>query len=251
MSKRPIPPISKLYAQVSKNVLNPNTSFTYELWYSRLIGRRLSIYFTWLFLHTSLTPNAVTVISLFPALIGVGLMAYPTTSALVWGFILFNLYIIIDSSDGEMARYYKKMSSFGHYMDGILHVLIYSGLYISLGTNVYLRTSNAWYLILGLVTALAYAISSFIFHTDPELERGNNYLKLRKKDSKLMYLMINIYNFITGDLNIFLFLFIAGPLQYLGYIKIDLFMWILWINFVLALGGGVIFQMVKKYKDNN
>jgi phosphatidylglycerophosphate synthase len=245
MFRNDVPSVAVLYKKISKNKLHKNTSFTYELWYSRLIGRRLSIYFTWAFLHTNITPNWITFLSLFPAVIGVLIMAIPTWQAMVIGFLVFNLYIIIDSSDGEVARYRKQTSSFGHYLDGILHIFIYSALYLSLGLNIFYRGGSIWWPVLGILTAWLFTVASFIHHTYPEFNQ-KNYMELRSKDNGIIYYAINVYNFLRQDLNIYLFLFLMAPLQYAGIISVDLFKIILLGNAILYAAGGIVFDLSKK-----
>jgi phosphatidylglycerophosphate synthase len=248
--KKTIPPVKELYQQVSKNVLNPNTSFTSELWYSRIFGRKVSIYFTWVFLKLGINePNHVTLISLIPALFGSAFLAIPSIWNTIVGFLIFNLYIFIDSSDGEIARYTNKKSEFGRYLDGILHIFIYAGLYIALGANIYLRNFDSLWLLLGIFTAFLFTAASFIHHTYP-LQKKKSYFELRKKDSALIYYGINVYNFLTGDLEIFLFLFLFAPLQYLGIIELDLFKIILLLNAFLILFGGILYNVYKKFKEN-
>ena len=220
------------------------------MWYSRIFGRKVSIYFTWVFLKLGINePNYVTLISFIPALIGTVFLAFPSIWHVTLGFLIFNLYIFIDSSDGEIARFTGKKSLFGNYLDGILHIFIYSALYLALGMNIYLRTNNFWWLFLGSLTALFYIMASFIHHTDPNL-RNSSYLELRKKDSSLIYYGVNLYNFLSGDLNIFLFLFLFSPLQFMGIIKIDLFQIVLILNGFLIFFGGILYNVFKKLLEN-
>ncbi|MGD9129863.1 MAG: CDP-alcohol phosphatidyltransferase family protein [Candidatus Woesebacteria bacterium] len=247
MNRKKIPPVPELYNQISKNKLHKNTAFTYELWYSRFLGRRFSIFLTWALLHTNVTPNAITLFCMIPAVAGLLIMAYPSIAAALIGFFIFHIYIVADSSDGEIARFRKQTSIFGTYLDSILHIVIYSALYISLGLNIYLRTSSHWFLILGCFTALLYSIASFIHHNDP-VTKEKSYLELRHEDNKLFFYAINVYNFLTGDFNIALALLILAPLQYLNILQFDIFKLILWMNFILVLLGGIIFNLYKKIK---
>lgn len=246
--KRKVPPVKELYHQISKNVLHPNTSFTYELWYSRLVGRRLSIYCTWCLLHTNITPNDLTLACMFIAVIGSVFMAFPNVWSLVLGFFLFHSYIVLDSSDGEIARYRKMTSKLGHYLDGIQHIAIYSSIYIAAGVNIYLRGDSIWWVIAGFAAALVFTAGSFIHHTDPLMEK-KGYLGLREKESKWVFYGTNVYNFLRQDLTImYAILFLAPPL-YLGWISIDIFKIVLVTNLPLMFFGGVVFNVVKKIKD--
>lgn len=243
-----VPPLKKLYKTVSKNVLRPNTAFTYELWYSRLIGRRLSIYFTWLLLHTNITPNQLTVIHSFFSIGGSALLAIPSKNVLLAGTLFFNLYLILDSSDGEIARYKKQTSALGGYLDTLSHIAIYSTLYTAIGVNIYLRTSNFTAIILGLTTALLFSIASAIHHLDPLL-KNMHYTKMREGENKLIFIGTNIYQFITEDLTLVAYVFIFGLLNYPSILGYDPYTLILAINFLLILFGGILFNLTKKILD--
>jgi phosphatidylglycerophosphate synthase len=243
-----VPPVKEIYKKASKNVLNPNTVFTEEIWHARYFGRKVATYFTWLFLHTNITPNGVTVIAISCGMIGSLFFAYPTIPALIIGIILFELYLILDSSDGELARYKKQFSLLGEYLDTLGHILIYSCLYIAMGINVSLRSGNYIYTIIGLLTALFYSIAASIHHNDPIL-KNKTYLESRKGEGSTLHLGKNIYNFLTEDLNIAFAIVIFGLLQYLNIIKTDVILIILVLNAILLLFGGIILNIALKIKD--
>src|SRR4030042_2567449 len=243
-----VPSVEELYKKISKNVLTPNTAFTYELWYSRLIGRRLSIYFTWLFLHTNLSPNNVTLIHTIFSLGGSALLAIPNKTALLVGALFFNLYLILDSTDGEMARYKKQTSALGGYLDTLSHIAIYGTLYLALGVNFYLRTGNVWAVSMGTATAFFFAFASAVHHLDPLLNKMS-YLKMRERENKLIFISTNIYQFVTEDLTIVAYILIFGLLGYpkiLGYDPYTLF---LYLNLFAIVFGGILFNIVKKIMD--
>ncbi len=131
----------ELYKRYSKNYLTKKGPEVDELWYSRLIGRRISIYFTWIFLHSNITPNQITLLSLLSGLVGCVFVAIPKLSTFLIGFLFFHLYIILDSSDGEVARIRKMQSPLGKYLDRIFHVFIYLFLYSGMAFNIYFQHS--------------------------------------------------------------------------------------------------------------
>lgn len=243
-----VPSVKEIYNKASKNVLNPNTVFTEEIWHARLFGRKAATYFTWIFLHTNIKPNTVTIIAMALGAMGSLVFAYPSIVALLVGLVLFELYLILDSTDGELARFKKQFSSLGNYFDTIGHIVIYSCLYSAMGINVYLRTGKIFFLFLGLITSLLYAIASVVHHLDPLLKE-KTYLESRKGESKTLFIGKNIYNFLTEDLNIVFSIVVFGFFQYLNVIKLDIIAIILVMNFLLLFGGGIIFNLAKKFND--
>jgi len=90
-----------------------------QYWASKHINRRISIYFTRLFLALGVSPNQTTVLGLVAA-IGAG--AFFTRAApACWfaGLFLLHLSSIFDCVDGEIARYRKTASTSGAYLDGL------------------------------------------------------------------------------------------------------------------------------------
>ena len=243
-----VPPVKELYKKVSKNVLHPNTAFVGELWYSRLLGRRLSIYFTWLFLHTNMSPNTLTLIHTIMSVTGSALFASTNIWMQLVGFILFNLYLILDSSDGEMARYKKQTGAFGSYIDTLSHISIYVTLYCAIGINIFLRTGNVILLYFGAVTAILYSLGSAIHHLDPLLKKVT-YIELRKGENRLVFWGTNIYNFLTSDLTIVFYIFFVTLFGYRKIAGYEPYTLLLILNFILVFFGGVIFNLVKKIRD--
>ncbi len=118
-----------------------------EHWAGRLYIRRGSPYLTRLLIPTRLTPNAVTSL-----MIGVGVLAAVclaldgvlTAGAAV---VLIQLQILLDCSDGELARWRRQFSPVGIYLDRFGHYLTETLFPVALG----LRAGEP---VLGLVAAL-------------------------------------------------------------------------------------------------
>lgn len=93
--------------------------------------RAVSIYVTWALLHTGVTPNQVTILSLVVAAAGLVLVALPAASLAITGCILLLLYHLLDRVDGELARYQQRYSLLGVYLDNAGHYLTGGGLLIA------------------------------------------------------------------------------------------------------------------------
>jgi hypothetical protein len=81
--------------------------------------RKFSKLFTWVAVNIGATPNQVTLVSF-----AIGLYsAYAFTQGTFWqiflGAILLQLSIIIDCVDGELARYTRKFSQLGAWLDAV------------------------------------------------------------------------------------------------------------------------------------
>lgn len=84
------------------------------------IGRPLSYVLTIPFLYTNITPNAVSLISIVPLLIGFFLMGLGREKwILVLGWFCFFLWNLLDGVDGNIARYKKQFSPMGSVYDAM------------------------------------------------------------------------------------------------------------------------------------
>ncbi len=97
----------------------------------RYFNRRVSAFLTRIFLRTGLSPNAITVLSLFIGLVAAAFFARGGYAAAIIGGLLFQLSAIVDCCDGEVARLTHRESRFGRQLDlaadNIVHVAIFAG----------------------------------------------------------------------------------------------------------------------------
>ncbi len=118
-----------------------------EHWAGRLYIRRLSPYLTRLLLRTPITPNGVTVLMLLAGVAAAGVLALPGVLPAIGAVVLIQLQILLDCSDGELARWKDVRSPAGVYLDRVAHWVTESLLPIALGV----RADEP---VLGLVVAV-------------------------------------------------------------------------------------------------
>ena len=119
-----------------------------------VIVRKISIYFTWLLLHTPISANQVTVLQIVVGVIG-GLMLMPASYA--WnlaGIALLQLSYVLDCSDGEVARYRKQSSVNGVFLDLIGHEIVIPLMYFGLAVGEFQRSGRVELLVLGFAAGL-------------------------------------------------------------------------------------------------
>jgi phosphatidylglycerophosphate synthase len=126
-----------------------------EHWAGRLYMRRLSPYLTRLLLPTPLTPNAVTWLMIGVGLAAAGLLTLPGLLPAIGVAVLLQLQLLLDCSDGELARWRKVSSPAGIYLDRLAHNITEASLPIALA----IRADGGWDSIggwtdLGLVIAV-------------------------------------------------------------------------------------------------
>jgi phosphatidylglycerophosphate synthase len=128
-----------------------------EHWEGRLLMRRFSPYLTRLLIRTPITPNGVTWLMIFVGVLAAGALTLPGVGWAVVAFLLIQLQLLLDCSDGEVARWRGVSSPTGIYLDRVGHYLTESLLPIALG----IRADGGWH-HLGGWTTLGLVISVLV-----------------------------------------------------------------------------------------
>lgn len=126
-----------------------------EHWAGRLYLRRLSPYLTRMLLRTPITPNGVTWLMTASGVAAGAMLGLPGLAAAIAAVLLIQLQILLDCSDGELARWRGTTGMTGVYLDRVGHFLTGAALPVGLGV----RADGGWdsiggYTTLGLVVAL-------------------------------------------------------------------------------------------------
>jgi phosphatidylglycerophosphate synthase len=126
-----------------------------EHWAGRLYMRKVSPAATWVFARLGWTPNAVTAAFIVCGIAAGAVIAIGGLASAVAGAALIQAYLLFDCSDGELARWTKRTSATGVYLDGIGHYLGESALLVGLGVRAEGRLAAGGYVSAGLAAALA------------------------------------------------------------------------------------------------
>lgn len=107
-----------------------------EHWAGALYLRRLSIYVTRLLLPTGISANGVTWLMTLTGVAGAAVLVWPSAWAVLICALAMQLQVLLDCSDGEVARVRRTTSPAGVYIDRIGHYLTEALLPIGLGIHV-------------------------------------------------------------------------------------------------------------------
>jgi phosphatidylglycerophosphate synthase len=124
-----------------------------EHWAGLLYMRRLSIYVTYALARTPISPNQVTGLMIVTGVLAGAVLALPGLLAALAAALLVQVYLLLDCSDGELARYTGRTSIAGVYLDRVGHYFAEAAILIGLG----FRASEVWpdwYTVLGFAAAL-------------------------------------------------------------------------------------------------
>lgn len=138
------------------------------------IGRPLSYILTIPFLYTNVSPNAISLISVIPIIIGFVLTyTAQTKEALLTAWSMFFLWNLLDGVDGNVARYKKQFSKMGSVYDAmsgyIAMVLSFFGWGIIAAHRPGMFQSiillpNDLYIVLGALSGVFVIFPRFIMH---------------------------------------------------------------------------------------
>ena len=108
---------------------------------------------------TRITPNQLTVVSIIFGVAAGFVYAMGSSTALLYGAVLFMLYNIFDCSDGQLARLKKNGTHAGRIIDGIADYITAIAVFTGLGIGYpdHHFSPGSWYLLL-----FAAAISNLI-----------------------------------------------------------------------------------------
>lgn len=124
-----------------------------EHWAGALYMRKMSIYVTWALARTPITPNQVTGLMIVAGLLAGAVLALPGLVAAVAAAVLIQVYLLLDCSDGELARWTHRTSITGVYLDRVGHYFAEAALLIGLGFRASVTLPD-WYTVLGFAAAL-------------------------------------------------------------------------------------------------
>jgi phosphatidylglycerophosphate synthase len=126
-----------------------------EHWAGRLYMRKISPAATWVFARLGWSPNAVTMAFIVCGIAAGVVIAFGGLASAIGGALLIQAYLLFDCSDGELARWSKRLSATGVYLDGVGHYLGESALLVGLGVRAQGHlASSGTYVSAGLAAAL-------------------------------------------------------------------------------------------------
>jgi phosphatidylglycerophosphate synthase len=81
--------------------------------------------FTWAFINLGLSANHVTALAFVAGVASALLLLGDQIAYAIGSFVFFRLHVLLDMSDGEVARYRGQVSRFGVYWDQLMHAFTF------------------------------------------------------------------------------------------------------------------------------
>ncbi|MFI5755194.1 CDP-alcohol phosphatidyltransferase family protein [Streptomyces sp. NPDC051569] len=106
-----------------------------EHWAGRMYMREISLHIDPYLVNTRITPNQLTYLMVVVGVIGGAVLLVPGLTGAILAVVLFQIYLLLDCVDGEVARWRKQTSITGVYLDRIGHYLCEAALLVGFGVR--------------------------------------------------------------------------------------------------------------------
>lgn len=147
---------------------NSNSSWWVKLWV-----RKVSFFFTYVFINLGFSPNGVSVLSIFVTLGACALFMVPAKWAIIAAVVLINFWLVLDCVDGNIARCRKQKTVYGEFVDDIGGYYTVAFVYLAIGVCAYnfggalFGQNNIWLIVMGGVSSVCDILARLI-HKDYE-----------------------------------------------------------------------------------
>jgi len=174
--------------------------------------RKISKIFTWIAVKLKMTPNQVTLISFLVGLYSAYCFSKGSFWMILSGAILLQLSIIIDCVDGELARYTRRFSQLGAWLDAITDRVKEYLVFFALAYGAARNGRDLWILAMGMMVFQTFRhLSDYNFARINKVrtsylapidfdQKSDNFLSLEKrKQTRLEYWSRKILQFPIGE----------------------------------------------------
>ena len=187
----------------------------FEGFVDRFFNRKVSRWFTRLFLAAGFSPNVITVLATLVGLIAAGGFGIGTYSAGIIAALLFQLAAIIDCCDGEVARLTFTESPFGAWLDIAMDNVVHMAIFAGIATGSYLRiagSDGAWVpLALGTAAVLGNGLSFWLVTRAQKIKSSNGW----KTPVQAAWSDFMLKNVASRDFSVVVFIFaVIGKLDW-------------------------------------
>lgn len=118
---------------------------------SVVLIRAVSIYLTWVGIKLRLTANQVSVANIGISIAIGALFLFGTPAAYIFAAALMVLGMILDSVDGELARYWEQSSLTGLLLDRLNSAFVYPFTFFGMGAGLALETGQNVLFVVGFL----------------------------------------------------------------------------------------------------
>ena len=119
------------------------------------IVRPISYVMTIPFLFFGVSANAVSIFSTVVAVFASILIAFGSYEMRIAGAGLVFLWIVLDCVDGNLARYYRKPSNKGAFLDAMGGYVVNATVFMAIGSSAYMQSGHVLFLYFGYLASIS------------------------------------------------------------------------------------------------
>jgi phosphatidylglycerophosphate synthase len=216
--------------QLAERKLFSTLKGEFEGFVDRYFNRKLSRWFTRVFLAFGFSPNAVTLVATGIGLLSAACFGLGSYQTGVIAALLFQLSAVIDCCDGEVARLTFTESPFGAWLDIALDNVVHMAIFVGIAAGSYLRVvghEGEWVpLALGAAAVLGNALSFTLVSKAQKIKTASEW----KTPVHAAWSDFMLKNVASRDFSVIVLIFAALD-------KLDWFLW-------MAAGGSVAFAIM-------
>ena len=194
-----------------QKISKPSKADPYHL---SIFSRKISPYFDWVLLRLGFSSNMVTLLSFVFILIGGFFFTSPDLFSWVIGWMVLQIYHILDCSDGEVARIRNTASKFGGMFDAILHPLGNAIVFSAASIGIYRFMGNVSILYVGFACTIVLLMFSIIrIHAALRTGVEKNYtIENHAKRTSFIGKLVALFMEIGGPFNLLFVVSVASIL---------------------------------------
>jgi phosphatidylglycerophosphate synthase len=149
-------------------------------WVDRYFNRPVGHCLSKILVHTSVSPNQVSVVASLVGLVSAWLFAQGNHRAALWGAILFQVSAIVDCVDGDLARVIFKETRLGRWLDIVGDQVVHISIFACIGIGLYRARIEDPLLSLVTSAAVGVVISLIVVMRGQMLPESRGKTRLKK-----------------------------------------------------------------------
>ncbi|MDR2497944.1 MAG: CDP-alcohol phosphatidyltransferase family protein [Tannerellaceae bacterium] len=106
------------------------------------------------------TPNTVTIVSIFIGASAGYFFYMPDRISNMWGIFMLVIANILDCVDGQLARLTGKKTTLGRILDGVAGDIWFIAIYVGLAMRLSMQYGNYWFFLPALISGLSHLVQS-------------------------------------------------------------------------------------------
>tara|TARA_B100000315_G_scaffold260721_1_gene324451 strand:- start:12605 stop:13465 length:861 start_codon:yes stop_codon:yes gene_type:complete len=203
-------------------------------WWIARFEPRIKLYMSivWLFLHTNISANQVTLIGLGVGVTSGLLFCLGDPASCFFASLLLQVEYNLDAVDGHIARYRGTASMTGNYFDAIVHYISETFIFLCAGFGLFVRFDSLVPLIIGVAAAFFFFLLKIAYDLKYFIILGlflKKKIKVKEKQivipvSNIELEKINRQKIINPGWKIILKIFGLNPYKYLIFFNIATFL---------------------------